>query len=610
VKNLNPVESYITVSDVFPGEANDFNNFVALLKKLSKTDAIIWCSRLNMVIGSNTLSPHEKQQFGVKQFLSSDDINYLNKSIQSRGKETAILFFRGQILELLRWIVLYCDDYANDGMTFEDIETRRTFAKVLLIASDIWGRRVFKHWSSNNEDIEMQKKLVLGSVRKIIEAQTTIPELEKTCGRGWALFNEYLPRIYCSFYEDFQKITGLNIQEYFICMVSLITNFMQDGQTNIFHTQKLGDDAEIITMFQRYIRLESQSVGELQKSLWKNIAKNFNNDNCIPDYDYKPLREKPIFVTDDGRAIILDPIFYCERASMGAMFHISKTNGNQIFSQFGNAFENYSCDILRRMYPESITLHKRLFCDITIPLKRGISIGQIDACLNDVTEVVLFEMKAVFLKDSVFLDNYEELIEFLRERYGITNEDETIKVKGVGQLARIINEVVLNKLVINEVDFSRVQKIYPILVVHDSLLHAPLYGEFLASEFYELIKPEAITSNGEMIKKNTQILPLILMTIDELENIESSCEHYGLKDFLNDYSKDCTDRKVSINNYVSFSDKYNFYHNKYLASKSLEIIERTRQIVFKSYKKKNDKGTADCVKSPFQATQQYLYLVK
>lgn len=137
---MNPVESYITVSDVFPGTINDLNSFTALLKELSKTDAIIWCSKLNMIICNSSLSHHEKQQFGVKHFLSSDDTKVLNESIQKLEKATPTLFFRGQILELLRWIVLYCDDHSNDGRTFEDIEIRRTFAKTLLIASDIWSR--------------------------------------------------------------------------------------------------------------------------------------------------------------------------------------------------------------------------------------------------------------------------------------------------------------------------------------------------------------------------------------------------------------------------------------------------------------------------------------
>ena len=421
---------------------------------------------------------------------------------------------------------------------------------------------------------------MLGSVRQIIEAQISTPELEITFGRGWVLFNEYLPQFNSSFYADFRNITGLNIQEYFISMVCLITNFMKDSETSVFNTQKLGDDTGIIDIFQRYIGLESQSADKLKKSLWKNVLTDFNNNSLIPEYNYKPLREKPIFVTDDGRAIIMDPIFYCEKATIGALFHISKKRGDHIFSQFGYAFEAYSCDILRRMYPQSNHLYKRLLCNITLPVRRGISIGEIDACINDVNEVVIFEMKANFIRDDAFSDDYDKLLEIIRERYGVTNKNNTIVVKGVGQLARIINEVVLNKLTINEADFSKVQKVYPVLVVHDSLLNAPLYAEFLASEFRELIKPEAITSNGEMIKNNTRILPLILMTIDELESFEVASEHYGIKDFLDNYSKDCLDRKISIHNYIAFSDKYSFYRNSYLVTKGLEIIKKAGQIVF------------------------------
>ena len=142
--NLNPVETYTTVSDVFPDIKNDLNSFTELIKGLSKTDSIIWCSRLNIILGNLNLTDDEKQRFGVGQFLSDEDISYLNQSIKRQGKKSAILFFRGQILELLRWIVLYCEDNYNDGITFEDPEIRRTFAKALLLSSDIWGERIFK----------------------------------------------------------------------------------------------------------------------------------------------------------------------------------------------------------------------------------------------------------------------------------------------------------------------------------------------------------------------------------------------------------------------------------------------------------------------------------
>lgn len=190
--NLNPIETYISVSEVFPDTKNDFYDFVHLLKTLSKTDSIFWCARLNIVLSSTALTQNEKQQFCVSQLLSAEDIKILNDAVTKKGKKSALLFFRRQILELLRWILLYCNDSDNDGNTFEDIETRRTFAKALLISSNIWGEQNFKIWHFDGEDIETQRKMVLGSVRKSIEATQCVPPLETTFGRGWVLFNEYL----------------------------------------------------------------------------------------------------------------------------------------------------------------------------------------------------------------------------------------------------------------------------------------------------------------------------------------------------------------------------------------------------------------------------------
>lgn len=575
MSNLNPVESYVTIFEVFPDIKNDLTTFADLLKKLSRTDSIFWCSRLNNIMSSKKLSSKEKQQFGVSQFLSIEDINYLNNHIHDKKNTT--LFFRGQILELLRWVILYCNDQVNDGRTFEELETRRTFAKVLLIASDIWERRIFKNWSFQNGDIQAEKIYVLGSIRKIVESTLSLPEQEKIFGRGWTIFNEYLPQFYNSFHLDFFSITGLSLEEYFICLVTMITNFIKDDSTNIFKIDKISDDSKVSSLFQKYLNLESQDAAELMSSLWQETA---ITQDSIPQYDYKPIREKPVFVAKDGRGIIMDPNFFCEKALIGPLFYISKKFGNQVFIHFGKAFEKYSCDILKRMYPESNKIYNRLCCNIELLTKRGDTIGEIDACLNDLNDIILFEMKSIFIRDDSYLASPEKFVKILREKYGVTQNGSSKSVKGVGQLARIICELIINREEINGLDFSKVQKVFPVLLVHDSLLHSPLYGEFLATEFKELIVPDFILPNGDMIKNNICILPLILMTIDELENIETANEHYGMKQFLIDYSIECPDRKVSINNYVANSKKYNFYHNKYLSSKSIDIMQKAAKYVF------------------------------
>ena len=59
------------------------------------------------------------------------------------GIDKVTVFFRGQLLEVIRWACLFCQDQPDDGRTFENPEIRRIFAQVLLMAGDLWGQRVF-----------------------------------------------------------------------------------------------------------------------------------------------------------------------------------------------------------------------------------------------------------------------------------------------------------------------------------------------------------------------------------------------------------------------------------------------------------------------------------
>jgi hypothetical protein len=72
---------------------------------------------------------------------------------------------------------------------------------------------------------------------------------------------------------------------------------------------------------------------------------------------YGALRERPIMVTADGRAMTLDPTFFIECISIGVLFHVAKGKPHaesiRIFAAFRDAFEKYLADTLRRMCPRS-----------------------------------------------------------------------------------------------------------------------------------------------------------------------------------------------------------------------------------------------------------------
>lgn len=57
-----------------------------------------------------------------------------------RMKAPPVVFFRGQLLELARWIAAKCTNQPDDPHTFERKPVRSAFVRAALIASDLWSR--------------------------------------------------------------------------------------------------------------------------------------------------------------------------------------------------------------------------------------------------------------------------------------------------------------------------------------------------------------------------------------------------------------------------------------------------------------------------------------
>lgn len=70
-------------------------------------------------------------------------------------------------------------------------------------------------------------------------------------------------------------------------------------------------------------------------------------------------------------------------------------------------------------------------------------------------------------------------------------------------------------------------------------------------------------------------MALIIMTTEDLEDLEVSVRNFGFKELLTDYSKECPDRLVNLRNYI-VSSKYKklMCHNKYPMSSSLASANR------------------------------------
>src|SRR5258706_382496 len=75
---------------------------------------------------------------------SSSPIARINAFAKEHGRQNVSVFFRGQLLELMRWTCLLSSDQSDDGDTFNRQESRLAFVRVALLASEVWFRRVYR----------------------------------------------------------------------------------------------------------------------------------------------------------------------------------------------------------------------------------------------------------------------------------------------------------------------------------------------------------------------------------------------------------------------------------------------------------------------------------
>jgi hypothetical protein len=562
---------------------------MSLLSDLSRTDTLFWCARLNLVISANASTDSIKaQQFGLNQFFISKEIQAINDFARSHGGANRIkVFFRGQILELLRWVALFCIDHPGDGTTYDDPLIRRKFAQAALIASDVWANRIFKNKFSLDGGIDVARRRALGPNRKSVEAITMAPELTQSLGRGWALFKKYFPKYFQSFDADFFSVTAISVEQYFVAFATMVTSFMNpQNNTGIFNVRNLQEHSRYGDVLSKYLELESQDPEDLKEALWGSIDHEVGQYEDAPIAYYRPLRDRPILRTEDGRGIIFDPIFYSEKASIGPLFHILKSpkyKSDDLFNAFGQAFEDYVLDILGRMFASSGILARRFSRNIQTLDSTGNSI-EIDGMLNEALEVVLFEVKSGLIPETdILCDDYETLLQSMRNKYSVAiNSKGRSKLKGVGQLARSAKSLATKKWAGNADEFRTVQFIYPVLIVHDTFLTSPVYGSFFASEFAAHLEPDSTLANGTFVKQDMEIAPVIVMSIGDLENLETSIEHFGFRDLLADYSRSCPDRLMSLHNFIAFSTQYRdaMCHNRNLAFCALEILNKCGEAVF------------------------------
>ena len=561
---------YVTVDALFPGQADTEAALMAALAPLSRDDTLFTCARINAVVSgfAPERSLHERQTAAVSMLCSREQKMALSRfAARHGGPNRVVVFFRGQMLELSRWVAIHCKNRPNDGETFADANVCSAFVRAALIASALWQRRLFgTDGFIAGRNPREQTRRALGAIRKSVEEgnQTSHPGVSTS--RGWLLFSRYLPAHLPAFDTLFEQTTGLTLRQYFVSAFAILDRAFSDcpEAKRIFATDYVRGDTPFRGTFAKFIALQSQSPDD-----WSCRLQSAPNDS-----GYRSLREHPIFSFNANRSVIFDPTFYLDSLTASLLFHVRAAGIpiNRLFGAFGYAFEDYARDLLRQRFPdEGGLLHRRLRCGVC-GVNEGGETFEVDAIVNDITAIIVFEMKATWIKEeNVLASDPEVFLNEVRSRYGHV-ADSPERPKAVAQLARSIGALVRHEWSGPDREYAHVRTVYPVLTTFDARMGVPGMGQFLDEEFRERLGP---------IPSDVFVHRLIVLTISDLEHLVSGIESLSLREFLAANSAADPERVGSVHNFIATSAYLNQVRvSPLLASLGEEFMATVRAELF------------------------------
>lgn len=555
-----PTAVFVPPSVLYPGLDSSFERFRQLVSELSRDDALVWVARLNIVLWNpNYYDDLKKQQYCVDILdLPTSARKALDRfTHQHGGPQHVQVFFRAQLLELLRWIARYCTNHESDGITFEQKAYRRAFSQAALIAGEQWAKRIYAPWHTPGFDVSNERHVEQSVIRTALQASGHSPELPILLSRT----KRFLLDLYFDCDSEgamlaaaFEQRTGFSPREFFDCATVVFVHCLSvtpeeawSGKTGLFSVGQLCENCPgMISAMQRYVDFLSQSPQQLQKRIWPSIDAPESFD--VP-YSYRPFLDYPVLRLHDGRAIVLDPHLYVSSVLDGPAFLARIEREQGPLRRLGDMFERYCAELF---CPESNNA-KRTYCfyknvrdaDDQVALEADVVLCGQQACL-------IAEMKHAFLPDSDEEDpDSSKLIALIERKYGYGDG-----IRGYAQLGRLIREMILGNWNPSCSPPSDVTLI-PVLVVHDPYVATPLTIKYLADRF-DAEFPGGKIDRDLMTFNGRQILRLIVLDIEEVERLGRIIDETQLFAVLREYSKAHADRMRPLTHFIGRQGRWTF----------------------------------------------------
>lgn len=449
----------------------------------------------------------------------------LREQIADKNPTGRFIFGRQPTLRLLAEVACLFDAHSKSDMN--QTEVKNKLARSYLIANGLSGED--KRNSQNDLEIEEENQAAL---RRSVMVDF-IPLVEYRIHPLSSRSNgEFLVRTYellCRLEKTdsnvdvndiFYQATGLTLRNYYYLIALIVVKYLNlspeailEGEESLFIDFKGSPDLK--SLYDKLLPHTCISINTLAAETEKSPS--LANE-------FRLWRQYPLVRLSENHTICVDISFLLDKLQTGVFWIIraqleklKKGDGQKIISLWGDVFEDYAASIIKRGINSQKPSVERCILNPKYIGKGVDECTDIVVCSDDT--LILLECKAPLLSARArFSGDFNKLRQELHTKLvGTETKKGGKKPKGVGQLWHAIQTLghtnKRERRKTEGIDISNVKKIYPVLVLSDRVFGAPCMNWFLNSEFQRFVKRNDL-------KKHLEIMPLTVLTIEHLEELE------------------------------------------------------------------------------------------
>ena len=514
----------INISPVLTGHELGYmesaEELTQILSKFNHEDILIQLARINLLLQRSKDFQHDERIL-KENFCNPVILNGVDASQSLRGR---FIFSRQLTLRLLNECARVSNPHST--YTFDRRDVRNDLAKCYLIANGMLDD------DGSDSDIvsedELSKQIIADTITTVDYAINTSPGyrtkllMVRSAEFLRRLADTEEERLGVDANQTFSQATGLTLQDYQHLVFSIFAVYWNFSPQEIVRQDPFMDGSlffgpnsvpDLAPLYEKFLPHTCISIDELKEK-----AENFSSFKN----EFRLWRQYPLVQISENQILCVDFYFLLEKLQTGVFWIMRdqlekqrQGDGQKIIALWGDIFEDYVASIIKRGIDTQAPRVEKYIIAPKYDQRQEEECTDVAICGSDT--LVLLECKAPILRaDTKFSGDFDELYAELKDK--IIEGERPEKPKGIKQLCNAIQSLFhteeTQRQSIEGIDISKIKKLYPVLVLSDRIFSVPCMNWFLNLEFQRLLE------NIHRVE-NLDIMPLTVLTIEDLESLES-----------------------------------------------------------------------------------------